>query len=113
MERVKEGGDTFVIFSERLSQVDGQYRCRQWSGWILKSTPDPPSPVLVDERLHMSTNSRPFEVFWVVTTCYVVVGYQRFIGPCCLHFQGEMAALGANGIDIPATLPSRREYELL
>jgi len=23
------------------------------------------------------------EVFWVVTPCNVVVGYQRFRGPCC------------------------------
>jgi hypothetical protein len=29
------------------------------------------------------------EVFWVVTTCNVVVGYQRFGGPFCLHLQGE------------------------
>jgi len=29
------------------------------------------------------------EVFWVVTPCNVVVGYQRFRGPCCLHLQGE------------------------
>jgi len=25
------------------------------------------------------------EVFWVVTPCSVVVGYQRFGGPCCSH----------------------------
>jgi len=25
------------------------------------------------------------EVFWVVTPCSVVVGYQRFGEPCCLH----------------------------
>jgi hypothetical protein len=30
------------------------------------------------------------EVFWVVTPCYVVVGYQRFGGPCCLHLQGDV-----------------------
>jgi len=24
-------------------------------------------------------------VFWVVTPCSVVVGYQFFGGPCCLH----------------------------
>jgi hypothetical protein len=29
------------------------------------------------------------EVFWVVTPCSVVVGYQRFGVPCCLHLQGE------------------------
>jgi hypothetical protein len=25
------------------------------------------------------------EVFWIVTPCSVVVGYQRFRGSCCLH----------------------------
>jgi hypothetical protein len=25
------------------------------------------------------------EVFWVVMSCGVVVGYQHFRGPCCLH----------------------------
>jgi hypothetical protein len=30
------------------------------------------------------------EVVWVVTPCKVVVGYQRFRGPCCLHLQGEV-----------------------
>jgi len=29
------------------------------------------------------------DVFWVVTLCSVVVGQQRFGGPCCLHFQGS------------------------
>jgi hypothetical protein len=29
------------------------------------------------------------EVFWVVTPCSVVVGYQHFGGPCCLHLQEE------------------------
>jgi len=27
------------------------------------------------------------EVFWVVTSFSVVVGYQRFRGPCCLPLQ--------------------------
>jgi len=30
------------------------------------------------------------EVFWIVTPCSIVVGYQRFRGPCCLHPQGSM-----------------------
>jgi hypothetical protein len=30
------------------------------------------------------------EVFWVVTPCSVLVGYQRFRVPCCLHLQGEV-----------------------
>jgi hypothetical protein len=29
------------------------------------------------------------EVFWVVTPCSVVVGYQRFGGTCCLRLQGD------------------------
>jgi hypothetical protein len=29
-------------------------------------------------------------VFWVVTPCSDVVGYQRFGGPCCLHVQSEV-----------------------
>jgi hypothetical protein len=27
-------------------------------------------------------------VFWVMTPCSDVVGYQRFGEPCCLHLQG-------------------------
>jgi hypothetical protein len=30
------------------------------------------------------------EVFWVVMPYSVVVGYQRFKGPCYLHLQGEV-----------------------
>jgi hypothetical protein len=29
-------------------------------------------------------------VFWVVTLCSDVVGYQRFVAPCFLHLQGEV-----------------------
>jgi hypothetical protein len=28
-------------------------------------------------------------VFWVMTLCSVVVGYQRFGGPNCFHLQGK------------------------
>jgi len=28
------------------------------------------------------------DVFWVVTLCSIVVGYQSFKGPCCLHLHG-------------------------
>jgi hypothetical protein len=30
------------------------------------------------------------EVFWFVTPCSVVVGYQRFRGPYCHHLQDEV-----------------------
>jgi hypothetical protein len=50
---------------------------------------------------HCETNSLSFEaltavmfhveVFWVVTLCIVVIGYQRFGGPCCLHLQGVVS----------------------
>jgi hypothetical protein len=30
------------------------------------------------------------QVFWIMTPCSVVVGYQRFGGPCCLHLQGKL-----------------------
>jgi len=29
-------------------------------------------------------------IFWVITPCSFVVGYQRFGGLCCLHLQGEV-----------------------
>jgi len=29
-------------------------------------------------------------IFWVVTPCNDVVGYQRFGGPCCLHLQNTI-----------------------
>jgi len=29
------------------------------------------------------------EVFWVVISCSVVVGHQRFEGPCRFHLRGE------------------------
>jgi hypothetical protein len=28
-------------------------------------------------------------VFWVVAPCSLVEVYQRFRGPCCLHYQGD------------------------
>jgi hypothetical protein len=38
------------------------------------------------------------EVFWVVTSCSVVIGYQCFGGPCCYHLQGEVNGAGRKGI---------------
>jgi hypothetical protein len=31
------------------------------------------------------------KVFWVMTPCNVVAGYQRFGGTCYLHLQGEVS----------------------
>jgi hypothetical protein len=38
--------------------------------------------------------------FWVVTPCSVVVGCQRFGGPCCFHLQGEENGARKKGIDL-------------
>jgi len=38
------------------------------------------------------------EFYYVVTLCSVVVRYQRFGSPCCLHLQGELEDEG--GIQI-------------
>jgi hypothetical protein len=35
------------------------------------------------------------EVFWFVTLCNVVVGYQCFRGSCHLHLQGEVKRMVA------------------
>jgi len=36
------------------------------------------------------------EVFWLVTLFSVMVGYQCFRHPCCLHLQGEVASVREN-----------------
>jgi hypothetical protein len=38
-------------------------------------------------------------VFWMLTLCSDVVGYQCFRGPGCLHLQGEVNGAGKRGID--------------
>jgi hypothetical protein len=59
------------------------------------------------------------EVFWVVTPKSVVVGYQHFGGPCCLHLQCEVNGAGkrANGTVIlnivVLTLMDDPEYKKL
>jgi len=35
------------------------------------------------------------EFFWIVTSCSVVVGNQRFGGPYCLHLQDEGSKLAS------------------
>jgi hypothetical protein len=41
--------------------------------------------IIQEVKLRFCVFSFQIEVFWVVTPCSVVVGYQRFRGPCCLH----------------------------
>jgi len=41
-------------------------------------------------RKHTKKSVFQVAVFWVVTPCSHVLGYQRFGGPCCLHLQGEV-----------------------
>jgi len=40
------------------------------------------------------------EIFWVVAPCSVVVGYQRFGHPCCLHLQGEVVLKDESSMDL-------------
>jgi hypothetical protein len=40
------------------------------------------------------------QLFWVMMLCSVVVGYQCFRGPCCLHLLGNVTGMGKYGIDI-------------
>jgi hypothetical protein len=35
-----------------------------------------------------------FMVFWIVTSCSVVVGFHRFGGRCCLYLQGSVSQWG-------------------
>jgi hypothetical protein len=35
----------------------------------------------------------PIDIFWVVTSCSDVIGYQRLRGPWCFHLQGSMDPL--------------------
>jgi hypothetical protein len=45
----------------------------------------------VSENNHTRINGCiQVEFFWIVTPCSVMVGYQRFRAPCCLHVQGEV-----------------------
>jgi hypothetical protein len=44
---------------------------------------------LMHDEVFMAVKIR-VGVFWVVMPHRVLVGYQRFGGPCCLHIQGEV-----------------------
>jgi hypothetical protein len=43
------------------------------------------------------------QVFRVVTPCSVLVGYQCFIGPCCLHLQDEVKMEAAWTSEMPVS----------
>jgi hypothetical protein len=42
-----------------------------------------------DARFETFTMQIGVEIFWVMTPCSVVVGYQRFGRSCCPHLQAE------------------------
>jgi hypothetical protein len=57
-------------------------------------------------------------VFWDVTPCIDVVGYQHFRGPCYLHFQGEVSGVLEVDIDIGQGVqspvwPSRKQVRMV
>jgi len=56
-----------------------------------------PFPVLISECtgcVCQLVQIYQVEVLWVVMPCSVVVGYQRFGGPRCLHLQGKLRQRG-------------------
>jgi hypothetical protein len=52
---------------------------------VRKLLDTPSCTELLDARFDAFTAVIQVEVFWVVTPCNVVVGYQRFGGPCCFQ----------------------------
>jgi len=46
------------------------------------------------------------EIFWVVTSCSFVVGYQCFRGPCCLHLQDDVTTQKTSSSNITAVKAS-------
>jgi hypothetical protein len=52
------------------------------------------------------------EVFSVVTPCSVMLGYQRFRGPCWLHLHPENGVIMV-GYHNTASLPRRPRHEIL
>jgi len=52
------------------------------------------------------------EVFWVMTSCSVVVGYRRFGGPCCPHHQGDVNIFPI-AIHFTLKMEARRSSETL
>jgi hypothetical protein len=51
-------------------------------------------------------------VFWVMTLLSDVVGYQRLGGPCCLHFQGEMASETFVSYDITTRCHNTEDHDI-
>jgi hypothetical protein len=44
-------------------------------------------------------------MFWVMTSCSVAVGYQRFRCPCCLHLQDDVKAADGGIMDLQTLVP--------
>ena len=36
----------------------------------------------------LTTTLMNIQLFWHMVSCRLVDSYRRFVGPCCLHFQG-------------------------
>jgi len=61
---------------------------RSKNEWSYTSTPQYVFMAWCLVKLSMAVKFQ-VDVFWVVMSCSVAVGYQRFGGLCCLHLQGE------------------------
>jgi hypothetical protein len=57
-------------------------KCRQQIPYQRDSDRNWRRPTISDVSIVMKIQ---VEVFWVVTPCSAVVGYQRFRSPCCIH----------------------------
>jgi hypothetical protein len=50
------------------------------------------STLRTEMEIEIEPATSQVELFWIVTSCSVVAGYQRFKGPCYLSLQDELEA---------------------